>query len=400
MTIKIGHASIDENRNTKKGKAGDQTGSEVCTRLWYSKPWSFVLRCKDPAKAELMARACEKGCANNAIGYDQNQRNSLRTQAKSVNFALNRIITPCECDCSSFMTVCAEAAGIDIPYNGRNAPTTATMKTTFTSTGLFDVLTESKYLTSDTCLKRGDILVKPGAHSVMALENGIGISNDASVHELCIDVSAYQGNINWTQVKNSNINYAILRGVTKNGRLDTTFETNYLSATKANVKISGVYHFSYALNESTAVSDARNMISRLNGKKIPIYLDLEWSAQRALGKEAVTSIAAAYVNTCKSLGYTCNIYSNLDWYKNVYNSNVLSSLGCAFWIARYPSHDIGEIKESLKPNVGESIWQYSSKGKVSGINGNVDMNVIYKIPDASTNRLSSVSETAITKTAQ
>lgn len=199
----------------------------------------------------------------------------------------------------------------------------------------------------------------------------------------CIDVSAYQGNINWSKVKGDNIKYAILRGITKNGMLDTTFETNYVNAVKAGINIIGVYHFSYALNETTAINDAKNMITKLNGKKLSIYLDLEWSEQRKLGKEKVTSIAKAYVSTCKSLGYPCHIYSNLDWYKNVYDDKALSALGCEFWIARYPSNDTGIIKESLKPNIGESIWQYSSKGKVSGISGSVDMNIIYKLSNNS-----------------
>lgn len=388
MPIKIGHASIDESYKTKGGKAGDQTGKEVCIRPWYSKPWSFILRCKDSSKAELMAIACENGCNNRHIGYDQNQRNTLRTQAKKVDFDLSKIITPCECDCSSFMAVCAEAVGISIPYNGTNAPTTSTMRAAFTSTGMFEALSDSKYLTSDKYLKRGDILVKPESHTVMALENGSAISNDSSSitqNKICIDVSSYQGTINWDRVKENCINYAIIRGVTKNGQLDTKFETNYANATKAGITILGVYHFSYALNESTSISDAKNMITKLNGKKIPIYLDLEWSTQRALGKDKVTSIATAYVNTCKSLGYTCHIYSNLDWFKNVFNSNELSALGCEFWIARYSSDDTGEMKEHLKPNIGESIWQYSSKGKVAGINGNVDMNIIYKLPTDSNN---------------
>ena len=70
------------------------------------------------------------------------------------------------------MTVCAQAAGILIPYNGTNAPTTSTMKTAFMSTGEFEVFTDQKYLTSDRYLKRGDILIKPGSHTVMALQNG------------------------------------------------------------------------------------------------------------------------------------------------------------------------------------------------------------------------------------
>ena len=172
MAIKIGHASIDENAGIKNGASGDQTGREVCIRTWYAKPWSFVLRCTDEAKAEKMAAACEAGCGNPNIGYDQNQRNTLHTQAKQAGYDLSRITTPCETDCSAFICVCAEAAGITIPYNGTNAPTTSTMKTAFTATGMFEVLTASKYVTGDAWLKRGDILVKPGSHTVMALENG------------------------------------------------------------------------------------------------------------------------------------------------------------------------------------------------------------------------------------
>lgn len=172
MAILIGHASIDENGRARGGIAGDQTGREVCTRQWYSKPWNFVLRCKDSKKAEKMAKACEKGCSNNNIGYDQNQRNSLNAQAKKVGYDLSKISTPCECDCSSFMTVCAQAAGINIPYNGGNAPATFTMQSAFLSTGEFEVLTDSKYLTSDSFLKRGDILVNISHHTAMALQNG------------------------------------------------------------------------------------------------------------------------------------------------------------------------------------------------------------------------------------
>jgi GH25 family lysozyme M1 (1,4-beta-N-acetylmuramidase) len=215
-----------------------------------------------------------------------------------------------------------------------------------------------------------------------------------------IDISSYQGIIDWEKVKSHGINFAILRGVTKNGNLDTTFELNYQNAKSANVEIIGVYHFSYALDEATAKKDAENMIRKLNGKKINIYLDLEWAKQGVLGKSKVTSIAKAYVNTCKSLGYTCHIYSNLDWYKNKYNASELSALDCKFWIARHPSSDNGKIKDHLKPNVGEAMWQYSSKGNVSGISGNVDMNVVYdeSLLDTTTPVVTTptITETAIT----
>lgn len=395
MAVKIGHASIDENGKISGGVAGDQTKTEVCIRTWYSKPWGFVLRCKDTSKAEKMAVACEQGCGNNKIGYDQVQRNTLYTQAKNVNYDLSKITTACECDCSSFITVCALAAGIKITY-GTNAPTTSTMKTVFSSTGEFDILTDAKYLSSDSYLKRGDILVKAGSHTVMVLENGANATVIQSVYNSsisstkCVDVSLYQGNIDWKKVKQSGVDYAILRGVIKNGTLDSTFENNYTNAIQNGIKILGVYQFSYALNEDTAKKDAINMINKLNGKKIDIWLDLEWSTQRNLGKNKVTSIAKTYVNACKDLGYTCHIYSNLDWYKNVYNATELKNMGCKFWIARYPTQDNGTIKENLKPNVGEYIWQYSSKGSVDGILGNVDMNIVCGKIESVTNTLPSL----------
>lgn len=172
MKALIGHASIDERGKAKGGASGDQTGKEVCIREWYNKLWSFALRCKEKTRAEAMACACERACKNENIGYDQNQRNTLRTQAKKVGFDLSKIYAKCETDCSAFMSVCAEAAGINIPYNKGNAPTTSTMKDAFMSTGKFELLTDKKYLASDKYLNRGDILVKPGSHTVMVIEGG------------------------------------------------------------------------------------------------------------------------------------------------------------------------------------------------------------------------------------
>lgn len=174
MSVKIGHACIDENRAIHGGTAGDQTGKEVCTRTWYAGGWTVLLRPKDPVVAEKMAKACEAGCANNKIGYDQYQRNTLRTRARAADWDLGRITAACECDCSSFMSVCAEAAGVnmDNAYTSGNAPATSNMRSKFKATGAFEVLTEGKYLIGSRYLRRGDILVKEGSHTVMVLSNG------------------------------------------------------------------------------------------------------------------------------------------------------------------------------------------------------------------------------------
>jgi hypothetical protein len=178
MSVTIGHASIDENGKVSGGTAGDQTGKEVCTRSWYANSWSVLLRPTTTALAEKLATACEAGCKNDKIGYDQYQRNTLRTQAKAVNWDLSKITTACETDCSAFMTVCLECAGVNVDslYTSGNAPVTQTMRTKFVGTGRFTALTDSKYLTSDAYLKRGDILVKESGHTAMVLSNGSKVS--------------------------------------------------------------------------------------------------------------------------------------------------------------------------------------------------------------------------------
>ena len=181
--MRIGHASISENNNSGrdgKAKAGDQTGKEVCIRSFYKKPWKYLLRCKDANKSELMAKACETLCLNPMIGYDQNNRLTLNNELKKLNYNYNKLNTPCECDCSSFMTVCAQCAGINIPYPNGNAPTTSNMVRIFQETNMFDVITENINLESN--LKRGDILVGPPAtHTVMVLDNGVNVVNGTRV---------------------------------------------------------------------------------------------------------------------------------------------------------------------------------------------------------------------------
>lgn len=183
MAIKIGHASKDERNKSNSGKAGDQTKAEVCTRTWYSSGWNVVLRPKNSTLAEKSAIACEKGCANNNIGYDQYERNSLYKYAKEVGFDLAKITSKCECDCSSLMHVCAIAGGANLTY-GSNGYVTFNMVDAFVKSGDYEKLTASKYLTSDKHLKRGDILVRESGHTAMALENGSSVGTQTSAYSL------------------------------------------------------------------------------------------------------------------------------------------------------------------------------------------------------------------------
>ena len=182
MSVIIGHASCDERYAAHGGKAGDQTGKEVFTRTWYNGNWNKLIRAKDRNVAEKMARFCEAVCRGNMVGYDQYERNTLRAEARKAGWDGSRIATPCETDCSAFMAVCAEAAGIamDTAYVRTNAPTTWTMCAGFQRTGAFEVYADSKYLTTDQHLQRGDILVRESGHTAMVLTNGALASAGAS----------------------------------------------------------------------------------------------------------------------------------------------------------------------------------------------------------------------------
>lgn len=167
MAVKIGHASINEIDRSYGGEPGDQSKEEVYLRNWYNGSWSAVLRHKNPEVAAKMVKACHDICSNEYIGYDSSvaHRNTLYDEALKVNFDFTKITTPCSCDCSSFIQVCAIAAGVNVPY-GANAMTTRTMVERLMSTGEFIKYITSDYTRSEELLKSGDILHRVG-HTAM-----------------------------------------------------------------------------------------------------------------------------------------------------------------------------------------------------------------------------------------
>lgn len=189
-----------------------------------------------------------------------------------------------------------------------------------------------------------------------------------------IDVSSWQGKPDWTKVKKSGVEFAILRIHQKDGS-DASFEHNYKGC-KANAIPIGGYKYSYALTSAQALEEAEDTLRVLAGRGLdfPVFYDLEWNSQRKLGSAAIEKIAETFLNRIKKAGYKVGVYCNMDWYQKVLTEKLRKY---DLWIARYPADDNGTIHERLRPDIGVG-WQYSSKGKVSGITGNVDMNVFYK----------------------
>ena len=190
-----------------------------------------------------------------------------------------------------------------------------------------------------------------------------------------IDVSAWQGKIDWKTVANYGMGFAILR-ITEVGNItDKYFERNYAECQKYNIPV-GVYKYSYAMTVTEIQSEARKVVEVLNGRELqfPVWLDLEWNNQRALGAEQIHKLAEAFKKIITAAGYQFGIYCDVDWYTNVICSHLKKY---DFWIARYPVNDNGTLQERLRPDFGVG-WQHSSKAKIPGIDGTVDRSVFYK----------------------
>lgn len=394
--VLIGHASIDERNKTSGGQSGDSTQKEVCTRSWYNNGWNLLLRPKSKDIAEKSAHFVEEVCSNKNVGYDQSGRNSLYIQAKNVGFDGSRINVPCECDCSSFMHVSAIAGGANIQY-GSNGATTRTLRNILGNSGYYDILTDSKYLTSDKYLKRGDILVKEGRHTVMVLENGIGVKNVNYTPSIIkgIDVSGYNKITDYQAVKNDGVQFAILKIIRKDLNLDKLFETHMKGFNKVGLPIIGVYNYSYSTSVAKARSDASIVVKYLKQFNMPkstvVYMDVEDNCQKGLGLLLIDMINA-YQEVIEKAGYKFGLYTGLSFYTS-YIKPYKSTLKCQIeWVARYyNSYNVMVFSqnpnESYKPNIGTPIegWQYSSSGQVNGIQGNVDLNILYNTSTISSN---------------
>ena len=190
-----------------------------------------------------------------------------------------------------------------------------------------------------------------------------------------IDVSAWQGKIDWKTVADYGMGFAILRITEAGNVIDSYFEQNFSECRKYNIPV-GAYKYSYAMTVAEIQSEAKKVVEVLNGRKLqyPVWLDLEWNNQRSLGAEQIHKLAEAFEKIITAAGYKFGIYCNVDWYLNVICSHLKKY---DFWIACYPELDNGTLQERLRPDFGVG-WQYSSKAKIPGISGTVDRNVFYK----------------------
>lgn len=190
-----------------------------------------------------------------------------------------------------------------------------------------------------------------------------------------IDVSAWQGVIDWPTVANYGMDFAILRITEKGNVIDSTFEANYKGCTANSIPV-GVYKYSYAVNVSEIQYEAKKVIEVLNGRKLdyPVFLDIEDKCQENMSKHLMMRMINAFREIIIKAGYQFGIYCGYSWYQYQLPEDA-KKYDC--WLAAYPSQDDGTMRIRLKPAAGIG-WQYSSKAKIPGIAGTVDRNVFYK----------------------
>ncbi len=190
-----------------------------------------------------------------------------------------------------------------------------------------------------------------------------------------VDVSRWQYDIDWQKVKSDGIDFAIIRIGTTKGK-DQYFEDNYKKAKAAGVDL-GCYFYTYATTVEEAAADAELVLSWLDGKQLeyPVYYDMEDKVQLGEGMTTAlrTKMCMTFLDIMAEKGWYMGVYANQNWFNNYLNEKELGAK-YELWLASWM--DSGEPTRDYSEKYG--MWQYTDKGKVSGISTAVDRDVVYK----------------------
>lgn len=193
-----------------------------------------------------------------------------------------------------------------------------------------------------------------------------------------IDVSRWNGKIDWKTVANYGMGFAILRITEKGNIIDSTFEPNYKGCIENKIPV-GVYKYSYATTIAQIKNEANVVIKTLNKRKLdyPVFLDIEDKCQENLSDNLMMKMIEAFRAIIVKAGYKFGIYCGYSWYQNQLPEGA-KKYDC--WVARYPNNDTGELQERLRVPASTGVigWQYSSKATIPGIPTKTDRSVFYK----------------------
>lgn len=205
-----------------------------------------------------------------------------------------------------------------------------------------------------------------------------------------MDVSRWQGSIDWDKVKASGlVSGVMLKAVSTNRKLskrkdglyiDPTFERNYAECKRVGLPV-GVYYYTYATDKDMADAELALLKTALTGKtfELPISVDVEDNKIKKLSTQALTDLAAYALATVEQWGFYALLYVGLNFAQTELYMGGAALRKYDVWLARYPS-DKSKTKPEDKPKTDFAfgMWQYTSKGKIPGVSGDVDLSVPYK----------------------
>ena len=196
-----------------------------------------------------------------------------------------------------------------------------------------------------------------------------------------IDVAKWNGVIDWAKVKKAGVEFAVLKVIDKSNKTESSFVRNYAEASAQGLLLD-VYNYLYTTTEAAAREAAKAVVNALAGRKIgKVWADAENACLKNKGIQLIR-ILNTYKAVIEAAGYEFGVYTGLSFY-NSYIKPYKAYIDCDFWIARYPSTKDMTIAmdppASKKPAICHNLWgwQHSSRGRVPGISGYVDMDICY-----------------------
>lgn len=190
-----------------------------------------------------------------------------------------------------------------------------------------------------------------------------------------IDVSYHNGVINWNEVTEDFVIIRLGYGDNLSSQDDRQFFNNVKGCMNKGIPF-GVYIYSYATNMygsasiESEVAHTKRLLSQIEGKPFCVYIDMEDNSTVGVGRDALTSFALKFCGDIERAGYKAGVYANEHWFRNYLDAIKLHDKGYSLWAAKY---------SQTQPSIGVSydIWQHTSNGQTSGVNGRVDMNWLY-----------------------
>lgn len=190
-----------------------------------------------------------------------------------------------------------------------------------------------------------------------------------------IDISKWNGDINWNEIKEAGIDFVIIRAG-YSSTIDPNFEENYVAAKAAGLDV-GCYYYSYATSVEEMSEDADELLTWIAGKQFeyPIYLDLEDASQESIDREILFDMCRVFIEKLQANKYFCGLYVSYNWLYNLLNTSMTSTY-FDVWIARYWDHTSVWDEEIMKTRTG--MWQYTDSGEIGTHTCKFDMNVAFK----------------------